>query len=729
MSNKTKFKRLAMHSALALTLMATVAAPTSYTYADGVQAVSESVFDIPSIGSVSISNTSYFELKDVRLTAGTDQKTLTFTVNAVNNGTSDIQFIDYWVRVQSKAGAKFTVNVMPQDKDKNIIPAGSTQEIKFFANITPSLNLADLDFKIIKWDFSATDYQRILGSLTVPAEYTTVIPAGVRANMKIAKTNIQGYIKKTTISKNEENYLPSLLLELQNTDTRSLKLPALKFMIRTADGLMYPLQATGINENTTIDPLMKKEVALSAKLPRSITEEGWQLVITEVADTGSNNNVNVAVAEFVLPKATGDGISTETEQSFSNKDGTYVAKLDSVQRVPWEEEDLLSIGIILTSKESKSLPIPELTGYIKLDDSVKVDVKLIRTDNVIGLQPEKEVRLQLLGQIPYTYDFNEITVYLQEKEGTGTSQGTGTGSGGTGTVTDLVQFKINEFSDGVPLVNVGENIDIGGIGRSSNYSIHAVHKYPGKSSNVLTAQLEVVNLEKRANDLNKLVAHFKGSDGTMYPATINEVKVKIGPSGKALMYVWANVPANKTADITQLIVGEGVTDGKFTEKDGKPNAYVNAVSFFLPNEKGEANTIKDIDLFPYTLSLSKVGTSVNTGTITVSFDYDLEKDALYEVNSDDYKVVVELQDAEDKARLESTFAIEKSGQGQSGNANSNNTTLVVGDKKKMEVKITDQDFLFKATFLKKYKLNIYHLFQGEKKLVASKELDWFITSD
>ncbi|PYI51164.1 hypothetical protein DLM86_26100 [Paenibacillus flagellatus] len=201
------------------------------------------------------------------------------------------------------------------------------------------------------------------------------------------------------------------------------------------------------------------------------------------------------------------------------------------------------------------------------------------------------------------------------------------------------------------------------------------------------------------------------------------------------MNIWANVAKNKVQDITQLIVGEGVTEGKFTQGEAKPDAYVNAVSFFLPSEKTSvSNSIKNIDMFPYTLSLSKVGTSAligqTTSNVKISFDYELEKDSRYEVNPDEYKMVIEMEDLQGLAKLTKTLDFEKQNQGQNGNTNNNEseTILKVG-KNKMEFTVTDTDFIYKAQSLKKYKLNIYHQFQGEKKLIASKELDWFVYAD
>lgn len=725
MNRKSKFKRLTVKSIVLLSLLA--ATIPVHTYADGTEVTAESVFDVPSVGTVRINDNSYFELKDARLSVGAENNTVTFTVKVVNGGTSDILFIDYWVRMLSSSGANFTINVMPQDKDKNVIPAGGTQEIKFYANVTSAVQLKDLQFRIIRWDFSAPEYQRTLGTLQIPADYTTVAPAGAKANIKISKTSVQGYIKRATISSNEENFLPSILLELQNTDVRSLKLPTMSYMIRTSDGLLYPLTASGVTTTTTIDPLMKKEIMLTGKLPRSISDQNWELVITESTATGDNSAVNAAFAEFKIPSPTEDTSSTEREQSFSNEDGTYVATLESIQRVPWEDDDLLSASILLRSKESKPLPIPDLSGYIELDDSVKVEVKVIRTDNVIGLQPDKEVRIQLLGTIPYTYEYSKMTVKLQEKAASG-----GGTTANNGTVVDLVAFKLDDAVDAIPQVKQGERYNIGGIGRSGSYFVRALHNYSGKSSDLITAQVEIENLEKRATDLSKLVAHFKGTDGTVYPATITEVKTKISPSNKALVQVWANVAKSKTGEITQLLIGEGVTQGKYSTPAEQPDAYVNSVAFDLPKEQPIVqDTIKDIDIFPYKLSLSKVGTSVTESVIKVAFDYELDKDTQYEVNLDDYKMILELEDADGKARMEWPLNIEKDAGGQSGSSGTSaaDSTVFRLGSNKMELTKTDRDFIFKVTLLKNYKLNLYSVFQGQKRLVASKDLEWFYLSD
>lgn len=724
MAKSSKFKRLTLQSAVVLTLLAGAVVP--YAYADQTQVTTTGeLFNLPSIGSVYISEKSYFEIKEANLSIGSDQNVVNFRVKIFNGESSDLSMTDYWIKLQSTSGIKYTVNVTPQDKDKNTISPQSSQEITFYAKVGPTVGLADLVFKVIKWNFSPNtpNFETNMGEITYPAAYNNVVPAYRKRNLQIAKTSVTTNIKKATIASNQDNHLPTLLVEMQNADNRSLKLPQLQYSIRTTDGLQYPLQAAGLTDKTTIDPLMKKEVTLSGTIPKTISAEGWQLVVEQVADTGSTGTVNLTLGVFEVPKPVEVELSTEKEQSFTSKDGTYIAKLETIERLPWEDQDLISVKLSLRTSENRSLPIPGLSGYFKLDDNVKVEAKLVRLDNVIGLSSGRDVEIQLVGKIPYTYEFSDVTIVLQEAASSGgTSTTTGDASG-----SELVKFKVSSTMDSVPLVKAGESIGIGGVGRTGEYQIHSIQTFQGKTSEKFAVQVSVQNREKRTNDLSKLVAYFKTVDGTMIPAELSPIKNKIAPSNKALLNVSATFVKEGANQVSQLIIGEALTEGKFTTGEGKPDSYVNAVSFAMPEEnKKPIEAIKNIELFPYLLSLSKVGTSIKIGQATsnikVSFNYELQKQAGIEVNPQEYKILFEMADVTGQAKLSQLLDIEAST--QAGSA-----TVLQQGTNSMEFNLTDSELIYKTQNLKTYKLNIYQQFQDHKKLIASKELEWFIYSD
>ena len=57
------------------------------------------------LGKVDIGGSSFFELKNVSMLPEQGSKTVAFTVTVNNGGTSDLLFIDYWVRLKTERPA------------------------------------------------------------------------------------------------------------------------------------------------------------------------------------------------------------------------------------------------------------------------------------------------------------------------------------------------------------------------------------------------------------------------------------------------------------------------------------------------------------------------------------------------------------------------------------------------------------------------------------------------
>jgi hypothetical protein len=538
--------------------------------------------------------------------------------------------------------------------------------------------------------------------------------------IKMMNTPFKTYIKKAVVTKNDDNYLPTLYFQMENKGDRALKIPTLQFSIRTASGLMYPLQASGLDKDTSIQPLVNKEVLLTGSIPSTVSSEGWQLVITQSTSIGDNANINIPLAIYEVPKVSEENVSIGQEYDFSDKAGIYTARLNAIQRLPWEDQDILTADISLLNKGSQALPIPDLTGYFKLDDAVKVDAKSVRTDKVISLQPGSELSMQITGKIPYTNEFSTLKLFLQEKDSVEKDK-----------VIDLLQFNHKKELVSVPVINAGDIFKISDIGHSALYSVRYTNTFSGKTSDLFTAQLIVENLEKRLSDVTKLVANFKALDGTIFPATISEIKSKIIPGGKALLYVSTPLPKGYDTKGMQITLGEAVTEGKLTEKDLKPDSYVKAVSFALQDETVEPVAgFTNLEMFPYSVSLSKIGTQINFGSqeLKLSFDYDLSQNALVATSSDAQKLVIELIDSETTFSYTQELDLEKAASDSTGtksDTSSGTNTLLLGQHT-ITLSKNDRDLVFKLEHLKTFKLNIYHQFQaGQKKLIASKDIDWF----
>lgn len=694
-------------AALALTLTLSMGSLMPALAASGTLEVDNSV-----VGKVNVSSDSYFELKQINLLPDQNGKLATFTITVHNQGSSELQFIDYWVRLKSKSGNKFSARLLPADKDKNQVTPGSSMDITFYAKVNENTSLQDLIVQFIRWDFNQADFESVIGEVAVPSTYSNVTPVDGNAVFSVGGTDVQAKVGKLVSNKNEKYYVPTVYLTLENVGAHSITVPAYLFTIRTSEGLIYPLEAKGIKD-LLISPKESKEIQLSGTIPITVSADHWQLTISEnIADL----KMNFPIASFQLPEVSQqEGGSIGKDYAFTSKSGVYRAKLNAMYRLPWEDDDILTADLSLSNNGSESLPIPDLTGYFMLDGAVKVEAKLVQTARVIGIGAGSKVDLQIAGKLPYTYEFSQVKLVLQEKESDKVT-------------TDVLEFSNQAELQAIPFHSQGESYMMTDTGRNSEFKVKSVTSYSGKISDLYSAQVEAVNLEKRFTNLTRLVAHFRTPDGTVFPATVAEVKDKISPSGKALLNAWATLPKGYSTANMHLLIGEAVAEGKLAAGDAKTDSYVKPVAFSLPEEKTEVKTLlKDVEIFPYTISIHKIGTSIENSNFTLKFDYEITKDILSATNMEDRKLVLLFEDGKGNKSFERSYDL-KDFDPATGES-SDGTKLKLGKHEEFSIQIADSDLIFKTEFLKQYKLSIYDEYNGHRKLLASQKADWFIYTD
>lgn len=701
---------------LLLLLLSSVVTPISMWSDAGVASASDSVsasvsvdadkvvMGAASLGKIAFGAASTLEVKDVMRLSGDKDSMVTFTVSIFNGETSKYAFKDLWVRLQSTAGNSFTVNLLPQEGEIDEIPPGTSQDFSFYAKVGASTQLQDLVFKLVQLDFKVAGFERVIGQLTPASDYSVVTPSGSKRAMQIGGTPFHAKINRASISRNDEYYLPSIYFEMENVGTGGKKLPELTYFIRTAGGQMYPLQAAPFAKDTDLQPLVQKEGLLSGSIPREAGAEGWQLVIVQtMSGSDGRTSFQLPVGFFEVPQAEEKDVSLGNDYNFSDKSGTYTVRLTSLQRLPWEDQDILAATITLSNQGSQALPLPDLKGYFKLDEAVTVEASLVRSDRVISLHPGKEITLQLAGKIPYTSEFQLVELILQEKDS-------------EDQVSDLLTFYHNKELMGMTVIPANGTRKLTDIGQSAAYSVRSVQTFQGDSADLFTVQLSVENLEKRFTGLRKQVAQFQGADGTVFPATMTQLDNKVIPGGKALSYIYATIPKGYNMADVQLILGDEVEAG-----------YVNAASFNLPTEMKEPlNSFANLDVYPYSITISHIGTQVNyiTGTINLDFDYDLKRDSLVETSMKDHTLVVELTDklyeSGKEIIMSQAFALDGTDPSKSLLAGFHDATITY----------TNKDEIYKISDMKNYQLNVYHQFQnGQRKLLATKVLDWFVYTD
>jgi len=676
------------------------------TYAsDGANETNIEFLEPVTIGKVSIKDNVIGEIKNVLLAPIGNEQVMGLTLTINNSSSSELNFIDYWVNVTTKDGTKVTVQTT--DNEVKTIPAKSEKNIVFYGKLSSSVKISDLIIKVIKWDFSAAAYMKVLGELKVPQRYSPVtkVNSGRLVNVGGSKTAIS--VKRAYVGKNSKLYKPEITVVIKNEGTSSITLPDYQFYIMTDKNLMYPLTSSNI-KGATLDPITEKEFSLTASIPISVGQDDWKLVVMSSLNEGKDR---VPEAIFDLPKTnSNDVVENQKTYTFTTSDGIYEVTLNSLNRLPIEDDDLIIANLTLENNGDSTVPLPEFTGKLTFNDKIEKDASVSDNNKLIAISPGAKTELQLVGRVPYTFEIDKVNLVLQQKE-----------TGSTETL-DLVEFTHSGEFTQIQSVKGNIGFKISDVGSRSDVKVRNIFTYKGQGADVLGAQLMITNEEKRTTQMQQLAGYFEKSDGTVYPATFQKLSEKLSPGGVAVVYATSTVPKGVESSDVRLVIGKALLEqsssGAGNNLDEVLAGYVAPYSVILPEEKERQNGLQDIDIKPFELSINRIATEIYfaSSLLKFNFDYTLTQDLLAKADYKDQKIVIELKDQNEQ----SVFSKELSLSG------TDETALKVGTNS-MELSWTDDKFVMKIQTLKDYELNVYHEIQpGYKKLLATQKLPWLV---
>jgi hypothetical protein len=369
------------------------------------------------------------------------------------------------------------------------------------------------------------------------------------------------------------------------------------------------------------------------------------------------------------------------------------------------------------------LVIPKLIGKYVFNNSIENTATVNNGNKQIDIEPGASIRLQAFGKVPYSFDVKNMKFTLQQKESSG---------GIEGELVDLVEFSNTGVFSPISTTDWKTGFKIEDSGYKADVKVKYLMGYKGTNADMAVALITMNSLEKRLSGVQQLAGYFETEDGTVYPATFQNVSDKINLGGKALVYAWASIPKGMKTDNMKMVVGKAVTETKDSTTTGQTGeqqsqlvGYVDPIEIKLPNDREVKGSLQNIDLDPYKLSINQVGTTIrfDQDLLKLKLDYTLEQNLLTKVNAKDQKVIIELVDADNKATFskELTFpTIDTTGKDETGTALKNGVNTI-------ELTWTDDRWVINIQTLKDMTFNVYHELQpGYKKLVATQTIPWLV---
>lgn len=700
-----KFKVL-----IGLTAVMLAAAPASALAATTAKATAPKITAVSQVVKpIYLSNTSYINLVDVGLSPVDGGQIAAFTLSIYNGSSSSLDLSNYWFRLSNLSGSTYSVKTSAADAKLTRIAPNSKSLITLYATVGESTNLSDLIFKVVKFNFSVSGYEQGVGKFTFPKNFNNVVAAGSYKSLYFATTTLNSKVTSSTMASSGDDQLITVNYVYNNVGKKAVTLSKYKYYLVTSSGIMF--EATpSVTEDLSIQPLTRKELKITATVPSTLPKTGWKLLI--LRDTGGETALSLPVGAYSLYFSNGTPTSTATDNfTYTNTDGSYLFKLSSLLREPWNSQDVLSARIRITNKSQTAVPIPPISGYFYLDEKTKLDFKTIAVNNQFGLNAGSYVDLDVYAKLPANFNFAKAQIVLNNKVDDKTT-------------TKLGELLGTSYLAQIPSYAVDKVMNIDRDGSKMTAALNNVNVYNTTTNKIFSVQMTLTSQEQRTIDPVRLVGLFKSDKGDMFPATATMAEGQVNASNKALLTFTATVPQDYDTNNLKLIVGEGVSDTKYTDAKTAAEGLINAVSYSLPQEQRLYSTFKDISLLPYKFTINKFFPTLLGDDIQVTLDYNLDKDTSYNIYPTERKLLLEVDgintsDGKVTNYLSQELTIEGDGA---------TPTLKAGTSQALVIKKANPNNGYDGTL--KYKLRLYEIVQGSKKLVADRWIDyWFINND
>ncbi|ACT04386.1 hypothetical protein [Paenibacillus sp. JDR-2] len=683
---RKSFKRSTMLVSLFVAFVMLLSAiPVSFAAATTASSVNKKVY---------ISGNSYVQLTDASLIPSVNGATASFTFEFYNGSSNPINLVDYWARLKTKSGTKYTLTLLDKANKKTVSPKSSTT-LTFYSAVGSKVTMDQLILNFVKFDFSVSGYEKTIGQFTFPAGYTNDVKAGGYRAVKVGGSSVNMRVNKTTVGKTVDNYSVNLTYVARNTSQFGVNLPEYNYYIKTSVGLYKLTLKDTADQNLLLAPSVLNTIELTGSIPNTVSTSGWKFIVTQKITAADNTQVELPVVSFVTPVSVGNTSTGTAKQTFTDANGTYNVELQSVQRMPWNNEDNVVAKLAVKNSGTTYLPLPDLTGTMLLDDSITLTSQTVKNAGDISIAPGATTTMTFIGKLQTGYNWKKFKLQLNEKSGN-----------------DTVDVAEVTKSDVTPIYSVssGSVYTQKSIGSEMSVKVTDVRTYSGDTNDLYAVYLDVTNNQSRSKTMPQWSGYFKSANGNYYDVTFVKTAATISPGYKEQVIAYTQLPSNVSREGLQLLMGEAIdTNGLLKGATGNPTGYIRGVLFGLPAETA-TNSNKGIKIGPYTVDLTQftifVQNELNVvinlaSTVSRDYNYDgftqskLQYELVYEPTGD----VLWTQNVSLEGKADNSL------QWKVGN-NMNEITQTQKENK----------------YWSSYTLNVYEVLNGNKKKLFSKDV-------
>ena len=490
---------------------------------------------------VYISDSVYFSLDQVTLSAGADTSSLRFALNLNNGSGGAVDFNRYGVKVVDPSGVAYKAKLT--EKAGARVKAHQTQAYKFSADVPAGVDASKLTVDVFEWSTSSAGYMKEIGALSVGAALDNDGAAAQTAvlNMKDIDTTLTD---DTLISAELGNsyrvykdgvWMVYTDLTLDNLGTISYKLPdTLEYHLQAPGGLLYGAIVTGSGVPTLL-PGARQQVTLQASVPASLSMGGLALVFSPKGQAKTTTLASLDVSGSFAKAKVGEAAAYPREDA----QGLTVA-------ASWASASKLSDGlhvqanVTLSNSGSDIVALPALSAQFQ---ALRGALAVGATDGSAHpayLAPGESATYRFSGIVPAGVSTDALQLVVLESaaaqaaagDGAGAAAGkgsalpvlvaglAGTGSGAEATAYDAAQA----YTLGSPLPLSGSNT----VDSNLEVALEDLHMHQNDDYgyNTVVAKYKITNKGTTAIDVPNLATELSSGAGYTYVGTRQTLAVK-----------------------------------------------------------------------------------------------------------------------------------------------------------------------------------------------------------
>ncbi|KAI7250764.1 hypothetical protein KC345_g11628 [Hortaea werneckii] len=343
-------------------------------------------------------------------------------MSLTNLGTKVLTDPGYSLYLKSSGGSTFTLTLDDSSSEYKVQPQ-EKKTIYYMTEIPSYMNVTKMTLQMAELDEGLKLYLPV-SSYALPAAGTAnfTVAAGYTKKVLIDSNIVDMQLANASVHADNGNAVWSYQFRVKNTGSKAVTLPAYELDVKSAEGYTFPVTTTAFN-SLTLKPLEEKLIELTASVPLEINQDTLQLQMVAPASSTNTAKVILPVAYFQVPYSLEQNTHIATENSITNSYGTFGVTLNTLQRLPWGSQDIVQAKLTISNHSSKTITLPALTGVLKADQNDLTSSSQLYMDNSSTvLAPGSSTQISVLARVPYTLDFSQAQIILQETSGQTTTQ-------------------------------------------------------------------------------------------------------------------------------------------------------------------------------------------------------------------------------------------------------------------------------------------------------------------